>query len=333
MGRRLTAGIGAVLVLAGLMSACNSEVPATSDAGAPAQVNMGTQPWIGYGPWFIAKARGLDRKHGIDLRLTTFDTDADLSAAFAADHIQVGNVATNTVARYLSAGLKRSIVLFEDTSQSADAIVAGPAIRDVAGLKGKKVAFEEGSTSDILLRYALSTKGLSLSDVKVVHTPASTAGAALAAGQVDSAVTYEPYVSALVSREPKLRLLYTAGEKTGLISDTLAADTQWAKLNAGTVRKLMLVWNDAVADYRANEAEGQRIIATAIAAKPEELATSFKGVRFFDLAESNAFLTGDFRSAAQTLEGILAQTGDAKGAADITASVDVAYGTAAAKGE
>ena len=48
----------------------------------------------------------------------------------------------------------------------ADAILAGAAITDVASLKGKTVAYEEGATSDLLLNYALQQNGMTLQDVQ-----------------------------------------------------------------------------------------------------------------------------------------------------------------------
>ena len=44
-------------------------------------------------------------------------------------------------------------MLLEDLSTKADAILAGPGVNTIKDLKGKKVAYEEGTTSDILLRY------------------------------------------------------------------------------------------------------------------------------------------------------------------------------------
>ena len=41
--------------------------------GVPCEVTelaIGTQPWIGYGPFYIADAHGCDTDHGVDIRLS-----------------------------------------------------------------------------------------------------------------------------------------------------------------------------------------------------------------------------------------------------------------------
>ncbi|WAH61722.1 ABC transporter substrate-binding protein (plasmid) [Pseudomonas silvicola] len=76
-------------------------------------------------------------------------------------------------------------------------------VGSVKELKGKQVAYEEGTTSDILLRSALASAGLSFSDIKPVPMPAASAGSAILAGRVPVAVTYEPYLSVAKKSDPK----------------------------------------------------------------------------------------------------------------------------------
>ena len=102
---------------------------------------------------------------------------------------------------------------------TADAIITAGGVGSVADLKGKQVAFEEGTTSDILLNYALAANGMSIADIEKVPMPAADAGAALLAERVPVAVTYEPYISLAKAQSDKVTLLYSAGENPGLISD------------------------------------------------------------------------------------------------------------------
>lgn len=329
--RRSSVLVTSLLLLAGAMSACNSAAPDDEDGGGGeggvSTVRMGIQPWIGYGAWHIAEDQGFDEDHGVDLQLTNFNTDADLSSAFASGQLEAGNAATNTVAQFIKAGQERTIVLFEDVSTTADAIVSGPDITSVADLEGKRVAYEEGTTSDVLLRYALSTEGLTIDDIEAVPTPASSAGQTLLSGDVDAAVTYEPYVSTLLQQDDSFDLLYSAGEQPGLISDTLTVNTSWAQENPEVVQNLLLVWNDAVTFYDENPEEGQSIIAEAVGASPEDLTTSFEGVEFYDLAESNDYLEETFEETSTLIEDILEDTGDtAASGVDISESVDTSYG-------
>ena len=56
---------------------------ATPGAGASAlsSVSMGTEPWIGYAPWYIAQQEGYFTKYGLKVNIVNFEEDADRNAA------------------------------------------------------------------------------------------------------------------------------------------------------------------------------------------------------------------------------------------------------------
>ncbi len=266
-----------------------TEVPAA--APSLMKVRIGTQPWIGYGPWWIAQEKGFFAKYGLEAELVDFVEDKEVNAAFASGKMDAANLATHTALKLYAAGLDLRIVLVEDASYQADAILAPKSITSITDLKGKKIAYEEGTTSDLLLNYALQQNGLTLSDIEPVFMPAADAGAALIAGKVDVAVTYEPYISEALGQNSDLHLLYTAAERPGLISDVLAVR---ANLDPKIVTALLRVWEEALSYYNSNPEDGQAIIARNVGSTPEELKTAFDGVRFYDLAENRAELGSGF---------------------------------------
>ena len=295
----------AILVMA-VATGCAAvaPAPAAGDAAATTTVRIGTQPWIGYGPWWIAQEKGMFEKYGIQAELIDFVTDTEVNAAFASGNMDVANVASHTAIKLFANGVDLRVVLLEDVSTTADAILAPSAIATVADLAGKTVAYEEGSTSDLLLNYALRQNNMSLDDINPAPMPAADAGAALIAGQVDSAVTYEPYISEAVNQNPDIKLLYTAAERPGLISDVLAASAPFASENPDVMRNLLKVWSEAVDFLRANPEEGRAIIAEAVGSSPEELVTAFEGVAFYNLDENRQYLAYDSQNAAAVFNDV-----------------------------
>jgi NitT/TauT family transport system substrate-binding protein len=186
------------------------------------------------------------------------------------------------------------VVALLDVSTTADAIIADDTVATVADLKGKPVAYEEGTTSDILLNYALAQVGMSTADIQRVPMPAADAGAALIGGRVPVAVTYEPYLSLAMLQDPGVKLLFTAGENPGLISDVLVVREQVLEERPGQVAALLRAWDQAYAAYQDNMEEGRAIIAEAVGATPEDLATAFEGVEFYSLADNREQLTGAY---------------------------------------
>ena len=312
--------LAAMLVLSAL-AGC-SKAPA---ADAAQKVRIGTQPWIGYGPWWIAKDQGLFEKYGLDAELVDFVEDKEVNAAFASGEMDAANLATHTAIKLYSTGLGLKVVLLEDVSTKADAILASEGISSITDLKGKSVAYEEGTTSDLLLNYALSQSGMSLADIVPVPMPASDAGTALMTGNVPAAVTYEPYISEVLKGDSKLSVLYEAGEKPGLISDVLVVNAKWAEANPETVNKLLKVWDEALDYYKKNPAAAQAIIAKAVGSAPEDLVTAFDGVQYYGAADNKSALTGTFATTIQDVAQVSKSIGLFDTIPDLSKLVDASY--------
>ena len=277
---------------------------------APVQaetVKIGLQPWLGYGPLWIAEQQGFFEKNGVDVELINFTWDQDVAAALASGNIQVISAATNTVILNINNGVPLKGFMVMDGSTTADAVLAGSNIASIAELKGKKVAYELGSTSDLLINYALNSNGLTIADVEAVPLAAADAGLALIAGRVDVAVTYEPYISAALAQGPDFKVLYTAGEKPGLISDVLAADASFIADNQDDLVGIIKAWNEAVTFLRDNPEAGGKIIADAVGSPIEEFNTAFAGVHLYDTTENAAMLKGEFQATVAEIGSIMQQ--------------------------
>lgn len=267
-------------------------IPTTPEPGT---LRMGIEPWLGYGQWYVAQDKGLFAQQGLGkVEIVNFAEDKDLNAALASGQLDVANIATHTAMGMVAAGLPVKAIMLLDFSLSADAVIAGKDIKSVADLKGKDVAFEQGTTSDILLNYALAQNGMTIADVRPVPMPAADAGSALLAGRVPAAVTYEPYIAAARKQDPNLSLVYTAGKDPGLISDVLVVRDDVIKSRPGQVLALVKAWGAALQAYDADKAAGRKIIAVGVGATPEELASAFDGVRYYGLAENKTSFAGDF---------------------------------------
>jgi NitT/TauT family transport system substrate-binding protein len=318
--------LAATVVAVGAGSTAVAKTGAAARPSAePTVIKMGIEPWIGYGPWWIAIDKGYDQKHGVKIQASTFTTDADINSAFAAHRIDAENLATHTGVRFLGSGVPLKFVLFEDVSLTADAVLAGPDIRSIKDLKGKKVAYEEGTTSDLLLRYALAQNGMSINDIKVVPIPAADAGAAAIAGRVDAAVTYEPYLTAALKEKKGFHLVYTAGRRPGIISDLLAVDPGFAREHPEAIVGALRAWGDAMAFYRSHPAEAQAIIAKKVGAKPADLKESFRGVLLYRPKQSLDFMRTRWLPLASQVTALLKQQDSLKSQPNVKAATDDSF--------
>lgn len=271
-------------------------------------VKLGLQPWLGYGPLWVAQEKGFFKDHDVDVALTTFNWDQDMTAALASGNLDVIASATNGMVTNFNQGVDQKGFLIMDLSFEADGIIAGNGITSIADLKGKKVAFESGATSDLLINYALKENGMTLADIEHVPMGASEAGLALIADRVDAAVTYEPYISTTLAQGGGHTVIYTSAEKPGLIGDMLTASSEWINANPSDVEGLILAWDDAINFIRANPEEGKAMIAKAVGSPMEEFEPAFKGVRLYNIAENVEAMKGEFQASLQTVGEILQAT-------------------------
>ena len=280
---------------------------------------MGIEPWLGYGGWLVADKKGLFANNGADVKISTFTTDDEINAALVAGKLDGANVATHTALRLKSEGTPITIVTLLDQSNEADAIIAKKTITSIADLKGKKVAYEQGTTSDLLLNAALAANGMTLADVTPVKLPAADVAAALQSGKVDVGVTYEPYITPFLQKNSDFASLYPASNIPGIVSDVFVVRDEVLKAKPGQIHALLVSLGEAIDSYTADPKAAQDIISTGVGAKPGELDLAFKGVKFYTTAEAKAQLAGDF--TARTLPAVLKAATDA---GIITKPVDAA---------
>ena len=325
--------------MAFVIAACGGDDDDDSDTasdggGEVTEVAIGTQPWIGYGPFWIADEQGFDTDHGVDIKLVEFSTDQDLESGFASGKFQAANNANNTLIRLADLGLDYKIVLMEDVSLEADAVLScNPDIQSIEDVEGAKVAFEEFSVSDVLFRYALNEAGVDFESLDYTPIPASDAGTAAVAGRVDVAVTYEPYLQAAVEEGDNCEIIYTAGENPGLISDALAINSEFAESDPEAVTGVLQAWGDAIDYYNENTADAQAIIAENVGSKPQELATTFKGVELFDLQQSVDYLESDYETLWNDIRQIMVDQGQIESEPEVTDYLDTSFGQQALEGE
>ncbi|WP_292637423.1 ABC transporter substrate-binding protein, partial [Mesorhizobium sp.] len=103
-------------------------VAATATAACADTVKLGLQPWLGYGPLWVAKEKGFFEKNGVDVALTTFNWDQDMTAALASGNLDVIAGATNGMISNFNRGVDQKGFLVMDVSFEADAVLAAKGI-------------------------------------------------------------------------------------------------------------------------------------------------------------------------------------------------------------
>lgn len=274
LGAALALGITTTVGLAG-----------GADAGT---VRVGHSTWVGNGPLYIARDKGYFAENGVDFEDINIGDLKLRFAAAAAGEIDVILTTIDAMTLYLKQGDEYVLVTGADTSAGGDGIVSTKDIADIKGLKGKKVAFNEGSTSQFLLDVLLSENGMSESDIVAVNMDPGDAGAALIAGQVDAAVTWEPWLTK-AKNSPNGKILFDTTNRQDFITDFVIVRKEFLKEHPEDVAGFVKAWYKGVDFYLANQKDAIDIMAKGSGdwlADPAVFAETMAGVRFYDRARS-----------------------------------------------
>ena len=261
---------------------------------APAQaetIKIAHSTWVGYGPLYIARDKGIFKKNGVDVELVLMEDPKERFPTLMADKIQMIASTVDTALLYLKKPNDFQYVVAIDDSNGGDGIVANKDIKTIADLKGKKVAVNEGSVSQFYLNVLLQKAGLKESDLQTVNMTAGDAGGAFVAKRVDAAVTWEPWLSKGKATEHG-HLLVDSSTTPGLITDAIIVKTSWVKTHPKDVAAIVKSWNEAVAYYRANPDESIGIMAKGVGGwlkDPKDFKETLPGIKFYGEADNKAF--------------------------------------------
>lgn len=101
--------------------------------------------------------------------------------------------------------IKGQATIFAPSSvHSTDRIIVLPSsevtsVDDIANLKGKKVAYNAGSSSETALNGALAAAGLTMDDIEPYEMDATNMVAAMSSGSVDACTAWNPYSNQIMA--------------------------------------------------------------------------------------------------------------------------------------
>lgn len=267
---------------------------ATLGTARPAEagkLSLSMTVWVGYGPMFLARDMGFFKKRGLDVDLKIVSDSALSMGAMAAGQIQGTAVTLDEILKYRSPEFCFKAVMALDDSHGADGMVTGKNITSIAELKGKKVALNEGSTSQFWFNYLLAQQGMTQSDFKVVNMTADDAAAAFIAGRVPAAVTWEPNLS-FVKEHDKGKVLVSSAATPGVILDVLALRCDTIKNDPQDVQALVDGILEAVDYTNAHPKEAYADMAKSVGgylSNPADFAAAAAGVNFYTASMNKTY--------------------------------------------
>ena len=268
------------------------------------KITIGTAIWPGYLALYVAQEKGYFRETGLDVDVTLGIGLEEVSKDYVAGKMQGrANLVFDAVKEWLG-GFDHKVILAIDYSNGSDAILARQAILSVQDFKGKRVGYEFGTLEEFYLTWVLVENGMEISDIVPVNANPEEAAKMLKEGQVDVAVTYEPFVSKFVS-SGDFHVVTSSADFPGLITDILTFRTDFIEAYPETIRAIVSAYFKAIDFWKTHPDEAHAIMAKKFKDTPESIAKQLKGVKLLDKRDNETAFT--FSTGVQSLYGNLRQ--------------------------
>lgn len=258
-------------------------------------LRLGLNPWIGNGIYHIAKEKGFFDAEDIKVELEDYADGAVGKQLIASGRVDMLSLTPETVVVLKDAGIDVKAVAMTDTSEGGDGIIATQNIKTLADLRGKKVAYEEGSPSHFFLSYLLDKEGMSTKDLQSVNVIAPDAGASFVSGNVDAAVTWQPWLSKASDRQGGYLI---ADSKSNPILPALAIfRTQTIQEKPQDIRAMLRAVFKAREWALANPNEAYPIMAKALGVSVQDIKDQMPDFRWFTYEDNEkGFANGNYSS-------------------------------------
>lgn len=274
-------------VLAGAAALAAAAASPITAFGQAAPLRIGLTIWPGWMPWWIVTEKEMLKAAGANAEIVFFKRHPDGMAAFAGKQLDAHHMILADVIIPASKGVPGQVVLITDESSGADGILAKPEITSIADFKGKRIAYEFGGVSQLILTRALATVGLTIDDIDSVNMSSEDSGTAFMAGALDVAVTWEPYLGQAV-KDGKGKVIFSTKDTPGLVPDLLVFRKEAVESRADDINKVLAAWQMALKYMETNEAEAYEIMANGAGITPDEMRANMAGVKLYTIAENVA---------------------------------------------
>ncbi len=276
-------------------------------------LRIGTNVWIGSEPLYLA--RELGRLDPATVQLVEYPSASEVLRAYRNQAIDGMVISLDELFGLAVDGLQPRVILVVDVSHGADVVVGRRGMRSMHDLKGKSVAVESGALGAFVLSRALALNGMQASDVNVVHLESNEQPGAFEQGQVDGAVTFDPYRTQLL--RAGATTLFDSTRIPGEIVDLLAVRASVVEKRPKALQALLGGWFDALDYMKRDPKDAARRMGIRQQTTGEQFLEALGGLRIPSRDENLKMLGGPTPELAVTghklmdlmLEAKLLQTG------------------------
>lgn len=245
----------AMAVLACGLTAALAQAPAPKPLDPPQTVRVAYVPIMKFATAYVAEARGLFKKYGLDVKLDSVKSGTEAIAFLDKGSIDVGGI--SIVASLWSAwnrGLDIRVIAPGALDPTKDGptklivrkdLIESGAVKNVADLKGRRIAAAggPGSGGEYFVSKALERAKLTLRDVQLLNVGNADMPAAMEAKSVDAVLASAPYSDQILKSATGTLLMQDI--TPGLMTVAFVASGKFIKERPEVAERFVLAMTEA----------------------------------------------------------------------------------------
>jgi NitT/TauT family transport system substrate-binding protein len=312
-------------LIASLVATTTLALTATSFA-QETKVGIGISGWTGFAPLTLAKEAGIFKKNGLDVSIKKIP-QKDRHLAIASGDIQCAATTVETWIVWNANGVATTQIFQLDKSYGADGMVVKPTITKISDLKGKTVAASAPGTAPYFtLAWMLKKNGLTTKDVRIVNLEPQAAANAMIAGtaDLDAAMTYEPFLSAVRAKPEAGKILATTLDYP-MVMDTFGCTPKFLAENPKAAQALANSYFEALELIKKEPQKSFGIMGADVKQSAEQFENSQKFLRWQDKAANQKFFAGEHAAFSKEAADLLLEVGIIKQLPDMSKLADTRF--------
>ena len=287
-------------------------------------LKVGYNNWIGFIGFFVAQEAGYFDERGIDVVAKEFAAPGEGLIPLINGDLDLHLTTLDSVIQKMAqAPGSLQIVYLHDTSNGADALIGSSGVASMADLKGHSVGVTVGECNHLLLVKALESVDLTEADVKVRNMDPDAAGAALKAGAVDAAVTWEPWITEVVSGGGKV--LFSTEDAPNLILDCIAVNPKNAEAKADSISLFIEAVNLGNELAISDPEKAATLIAESLGLSEAEILDMLSGLILYGKKANLELMDSSVTTSAEELVSFFKDQGAVSGDVELDQLVNPSY--------
>ena len=271
--RRMLIGLSALTACCAL-PVFNS-LPVFAQSADKLRAAVGSVP--DYTHFYVADALNLWSQHGLAGTQSMFPAGRIALDAMFSGNADIASSAETPAIFAAVNGLPIQIIATVARYQSFN-LIAGPKIKDLNDLAGKRIAYMHGTNTHFYLVSLIKSRNLAWSDIVPINMASATMVPSLVNGDVDGFVWSEPLISEALKQGPQFHRLHAEGvySVNCCVSALRATVEKQPDMLAKALRALM----DVDKIMKTEESKAQKIMSDVLKLDPAAAAALWPGITF-----------------------------------------------------